>query len=77
MARRTLAHRTLASRAVASSAVAHRTGPEPEASTSARRTHFRNVSGIIPNFVVIDVIVAHSDGCAAWSWGGKTPSAPC
>ena len=33
-------------------------------STSARRTHVRNVSAVIPNFEAIDVIVAHCDGCS-------------
>ena len=35
------------------------------ASTSARRTHVRNVSAVIPNFEAIEVIVAHCDACSA------------
>ena len=35
------------------------------ASTSARRTHVRSVSAVIPNFEAIEVIVAHCDVCSA------------
>ena len=41
-------------------------------STSARRTHVRNVSAIIPNFEAIDVIVAHATHARL---DARTPSA--
>ena len=35
-------------------------------STSARRTHVRNVSAVIPDLEAIEVTVAHCNGCSAW-----------
>jgi len=41
--------------------VVARPGLRP-ASTSARLTHLRSVSGVMPHFVAMDVIAAHCDG---------------